>query len=191
MFKIWYSISIRITVNMRRKVAQMSESGVDAYRDNIERVTSYYARYVEEMWGVVVLHTRGVLPEVDWRRRVGRFEGRYQEQTGLEHQLYGAADVLTTPDEISDSAILNIGHISERLATRHTELENDLLMDLIAHPHLTQVARRKSHWLSRHRLERHAAAREWVRSELLGAWIDLNAAQILPSEWPRTDETAA
>lgn len=33
----------------------------DAYIGLVDRVGSYYARYVETMWSVVVLHTKSVV----------------------------------------------------------------------------------------------------------------------------------
>lgn len=153
-------------MSINDRVQQVS----DDYTSMVERVVSYYARYVDSMWRVVVLHNRFALDAESWKAHILPYEEKFYEHIGLEHTLYMTAGQLLTDANDSADAVVDIRAqgLQDKLDldTLHAELEHDLVMDLLAQRTMTKENAVRIRWMSAYRLQRHARLRAAIRREL-------------------------
>ena len=139
-------------MSINDRVQQVS----DDYTSMVERVVSYYARYVDSMWRVVVLHNRFALDAESWKAHILPYEEKFYEHIGLEHTLYMTAGQLLTDANDSADAVVDIRAqgLQDKLDldTLHAELEHDLVMDLLAQRTMTKENAVRIRWMSAYRL---------------------------------------
>ena len=123
----------------------------DAHANLIERVSSYYARYVDTMWSVVVLHSKSAVGDELWPVYMSEFETMYMDHSSFERELCG---IITREDGLDARVALD---------ELHEDLEYQFHVELLAQHGMTVLAARRLEYLSRIRLARHAALRKHVR----------------------------
>lgn len=91
----------------------------DAHVSMLERVSSYYGRYVDTMWSVFVLHSKSVLGEDWWPSHVELFRSEYEGHISLEHEL---CRIIDREDGLNARVALD---------ELHDELESRVLIELL------------------------------------------------------------
>lgn len=127
------------------------ESLEGAHSDLIERVSSYYAHYVDTMWNVVALRSKQVVGKKLWPEHMNQFEEAYGVQIEFEYQL---CQIINREDGIDARVALD---------ELHEVLEHDFHIELLAQQGMTIVMAERLERLSRSRLARHAALRKHIR----------------------------
>lgn len=127
------------------------ESLEDAHIDLIERVSSYYAHYVDTMWNIAVLDSKSIVGKELWPAYMDQFEEAYGVQIEFEYQL---CQVISREDGIDTRIALD---------ELHEELEHNFHIELLAQRDMTiLIAESLERW-SRLRLARQAALRKHIR----------------------------
>lgn len=126
----------------------------DAHVSMLERVSSYYGRYVDTMWSVFVLHSKSVLGEDWWPSHVELFRSEYEGHISLEHEL---CRIIDREDGLNARVALD---------ELHDELESRVLIELLAQRGMTVDMDMQLRWLSSVRLARHAVLRKQVRYDI-------------------------
>lgn len=139
----------------------------DAHASMIDRVASYYERYVDTMWSVVVLHCKTLLGEELWPDTMDVFRDEFESHVSLEKELCG---VMTREDGIRTRMALD---------ELHGILESNILIELLAQRAMTTDVAEQLRWLSDYRLARHAQLRKTVRYQLDTGLFHVSSALIM------------